>query len=343
MTDEFERTLREELAGAYPSPSDDDVAIALRRVRGRRRRVRRWWPSPLPALAAGVVIALIGGVVVGTFRSSQGDDCMYPQTGKKVAVALSLWLATACADQPSDAVAPAFAIPGRLDMARVQPGTWIYQISRITDQDFESPQGTKTVSLTLAEHGGVPVWQLETLHDMVYAMDTADTLYLSRDGLHLLERRWQWGRWQHGRSSALGGQLVRTFSNDRTAETSEAVEDLSSELTAITRDHLYLILQTLPFALGWEGSVLHRRFEPSVDIMVLADSVITVGAGTFDVWTVQATAKYQGSNWSRRYFYTWWISKDEGWLVKTDSYFSDGFRNEDDVMVMELTGVELGG
>ena len=343
MTDEFESTLREELAGAYPSPSDDDVAIALRRVRNRRRRVPRWWPSPLPALAAGVVIAVIGGVVVGTFISGQGDDCMYPQTGKRVAVALSLWLATACADQPSDAVAPAFAIPGRLDIARVQPGTWTYKISRITDQAFESPQGTKTVSLTEAEHGGVAVWQMETLHDMVYAPDDADTLYLSQDGLHLLERRWQRGRWGHGRSAVRGGQLVRTYSNDRSAESSEVVEDLSSELTAITRDHLFLILQTLPFAAGWQGSVLHRRFAPSFDIMVLADSVITVGAGTFDVWTVQATAKYQGSNWSRRYFYTWWISKDEGWLVKTDSYFFEGFRNEDDVMMIELTAVELGG
>lgn len=40
--------------------------------------------------------------------------------------------------------------------------------------------------------------------------------------------------------------------------------------------------------------------------------------------------------------FTWWVSKDKHWLIKTDSYGFRGYTRPDDVMEMVLVSAEVG-
>jgi hypothetical protein len=99
------------------------------------------------------------------------------------------------------------------------------------------------------------------------------------------------------------------------------------------RVDLTLLLQVLPLGRGWRGSVYSVRLagpDPSktgfapIDLRVVGSGRIEVPAGRFDCWKLELRDGQES-------VLTLWVSKDRGWLVKTEPRASD-WRTESDLV-----------
>lgn len=243
-----------------------------------------------------------------------------------VAIATSIGAAFGCADRGSSS-SNGIALPSR----PLALGTWVYTIERVTDGSFVSPYGTRTLEIQATDRsrdvrsivvedrlrvGGTP---LDTL--LVSTADLSPILYSARRSQRRRER----------------------FEFDRAAgEMGEPTvgPEPDDGIVIAGMVHLAAVIQTYALHNAW-----HKRFAAfgttftQYDVDVVREQTISVPAGTFVCWVVRVT-KRDRKGWGP-FYHTWWISKDTGWLIKSDSYDLWGNRDPDNRIEMQLSNARV--
>jgi hypothetical protein len=337
MTDSARDALRRALRGlAAPEPSPRLLERILQsRAAGVRvslpraaRRAARWIWGPLAAAAALVLVI-----------STRDGGRTPPDAGNPyadTAATLSFWPPDALAQDAGPPHAPRYA-PVRLEAGRARAGTWNYQNCTIFDEVPSECRGRFTIAVREAEWHGQPAWlvsqrQVMARHWSEAIIPPIDTAYVERATLRPIY-------------AALGGnhfRLVRSFTGDTVREALDigGAHPRSWRVAAQVpgapdaplalhwaRVDLTLLLQVLPLERGWRGSVYSVRlvgpdrgkapFVP-LDLRVVGSGRIDVPAGRFDCWKVNMREGKETES-----MVTLWVSKDRGWLVKTEQQGPD--------------------
>jgi len=334
--DALRRALRD-LAAPAPSPELLERILQSRATGVRvnlprsERRVAGWlWG----ALAAAAALAL----VISTRDSGRAP----PDTGSAYSdiAAMPFWPPDALAQDARPPRAPRYA-PVRIEARRAQAGTWVYQNCTVFDEVLTPCRGrptttVSTITVTNATWHGRPTWlvsQRQARERVGSPGDTMrtplDTAYFERETLRPIYAALGGDRFRLERSFTgdtvhealdIGGAHPRSW---RRAAQIPAAPDAPLVLQWAGVD-LTLLLQTLPLEGGWHGSVYTVRLvgaDPSrppfipLDLRVVGSGHIEVPAGRFDCWKVESR--------EARSMVTLWVSKDRGWLVKTNTRGTD--------------------
>jgi hypothetical protein len=338
MTDPARDALRRALRGlAAPEPPPRLLKRILEsRAAGIRvslphpgRRVARWiWG----ALAAAAALAL----VISTRDGGRGP----PDTGSPysdIAATLSFWPPDALAQDAGPPRAPRYE-PVRLEAGRARAGTWIYRTCTVFDVLPTACRGRSTITVSTitvsqATWHGRPTWLVSQRQASARVGSPTDTIRTPLDTAYFAPETLR------PIYAAMGGnafRLVRSFTGDTVREAldiggayprshrvaAQIPGAPDAPLVLLYRSDLTLLLQALPLKRGWRGSVYSIRlvgpdpgkapFVP-LDLRVVGSDRIEVPAGRFDCWKVDLHESKETES-----VLTLWVSKDRGWLVKTE-------------------------
>jgi hypothetical protein len=318
-----------------PEPPPDLVGRILRsraagvRValpRGQRRCAARW---VVGAIAAAAVVAVVTSTRDGG-RPPADTDNPY----QDVPAALSFWPPDAVAQEAGPPRPPRYEPVRGLRVARAHGGTWTYRTCTMFD-DVTKCRGRLTITVADAQWEGQSVWLVSQQEISVRdgspdIRSSLDTTYFELASVRPIY-------------AAMGGaqfRLVRRFTRDSVREALDigGAHPRSWRARASipgapdaplvlrwARVDLTLLLQVLPLDRGWRGSVYSVRLvgpDPSktgfapIDLRFVGSGRIEVPAGRFDCWKLELRDGQES-------VLTLWVSKDRGWLVKTEPRASD--------------------
>ena len=235
-----------------------------------------------------------------------------------------------------------------LDVTRVKDGIWTYAVEHTTDDVLTQPMGAIGIRVARATYLGRPVWMVNLAQQGRGESWnwTADSTRLDPATLRP-ERGVAYGnRWRR--------RLLQTFSSDSGREALDIgspVEKSWRSTVALpfpsnalfindwSTTRLAVLLPALPLARGWRGTIYQVAFITQggvrsiapLDLRVRGTDRVNVPAGRFDCWRVDVESWLWGT---RRE--TWWVSRDNGWLIKKQA------RGSDYVMTTRLATYEPG-
>lgn len=302
------------------------VRVRLPRTGGR---TARWlWGALAAAAALALVISTRDGGRAPPDAGSPYSD---------IAATLSFWPPDALAQDAGPPHAPRYE-PVRLKPGRAHAGTWIYRTCTVYDAGPTACRGRSTITISTvtvsqATWHGHPMW-LVSQRQARARVGSPDTVRTPLDSAYFAPATLR------PIYAALGGdhfRLVRSFTGDTVREALDiggahprswrvqAPIPGAPDAPLVLRwadVHLALLLQALPLKRGWRGSVYSfglvgrdsskAPFAP-LDLRVVGSGRIEVPAGRFDCWKIDM---HEGK--ATESVVTLWVSKDRGWLVKTD-------------------------
>ena len=290
------------------------------------------------AAAVAVVVAGVAWGSVSLFGPRSSAPASWPPRFDEV----TLLPPAAFGQEPRPrAAGPRYQLITVVDPTRVHAGQWTYEALSITDGVFTSPQGQRTITVADESYGSRPAWVTRESHG-----DFGDTVFVDRHSLRPM---------LHQRSSRGSFAFTQEFSGDSVFELlrvsrpeqkafqgSAALPGPGGSPLAVSWSAYSiaapLLLQAVPLERAWRGSLYSvnwvsraDRFPPitPVDLRVIGAQRITVPAGTFDCWKVEAR---QGES-------AWllWVSKDRQWVVKSQ------YRNAPDWVTERVLVSATGG
>jgi len=221
---------------------------------------------------------------------------------------------------------------GDLDVTRLKDGVWTYVVEKTTDDVLTERQGGISIRLVRGSYLGSPVWLVSSARQLRAGPwgDYADTTYLDPATLRP-ERAIAYGdkfrmRWRQSFAGDSGHEAI-----DRTGRMARIWR--GSVALPFSRDVLFIndwstmrlavLAAALPLARGWHGSLYQVQFiaisngkrptSAPIDLRVRGTDRVTVPAGDFDCWRVEVDSHL----WNEQRE-TFWISRDNGWLIKTE-------------------------
>ena len=226
------------------------------------------------------------------------------------------------------ATSPRYPLIAQIQPTRVRAGRWTYEGSTTGDGVFTTSQGPpRTIVIAAGNFEGRPIWVASSSPEML------DTVLVDRVTLRPL-------RYVRPMRHA---RLVQHFSHDsidellyvepspkareRTLRGAALLPDVSvgPMLVSWSPHSLEVLVQALPLNRDWRGSVysanwvtMATRFPTftALDLRVTGSERVTVPAGTFDCWRLEAR---EGDDKAML-----WVSRDHGWLVMRRHTSSDG-------------------
>jgi hypothetical protein len=300
---------------------------------------------PLPRLGRDYTRWLVGGFAAsaalalvlnagGHDRPSIGGGADY----QDIAAALSFWPRAAMAQHAGPARTPRYDLVDRVDASRVLAGTWTYDICATTDDVLTKCGSRLTIMVREAERAGQPVWQMvQHLAELRDWSSTKDTIYVPPDTTYVARKTLRPLYW-----SLTGDRIrvVRQFTPDslreavdiagahpRSWRASARLPGAADEALVVrwARFDVALLLQALPLARGWQGSVysvgLIGRAPgtspfPPLDLRVVGSERVDVPAGRFDCWRVEMRIGDETP-------VTLWASKERRLLIKMEEHWLD--------------------
>lgn len=278
----------------------------------------------LTAAAAAVVLVM----------STRGRDRRPVDTGREfqdITAGLSIWPPDAMAQEPGPPRRPRYEPVRNLELARAQGGTWTYRTCTVFDDVLTNCRGRLTITVTDARWEGRSAWLVSQEQKSVRDR-SADTLRTPPDSTYFAVSTL---RPMYATQGGVKFRLVRRFTRDtirealdmggahpRSWRSSAAIPgDRDAPLVLRwARVDLTLLLQVLPLDRWWRGSVYSvgivgpdpskTAFAP-VDLRVVGSGRAEVPAGGFECWKVELRESPES-------MLTLWVSKDHGWLVKTE-------------------------
>jgi hypothetical protein len=230
---------------------------------------------------------------------------------------------------------PRYPLIREIQPTRVHAGRWTYKGSTTADGVFTTTYGQpRTIVIVAGNFEGQASWVVSS------SMEMSDTVLVNRATLRPLRYV----------RPMLHSRLVQQYSHDsinellhlspppkereRTLRGSAVLPDLgvSPILVSWSPHSLEVLVQALPLGRAWRGSVysanwvtMAARFPTftTLDLRVTGTERVTVPAGTFDCWRLEAREADGRS--------VLWVSQDQGWLVMRRHTSSDGsgrFRTE---------------
>ncbi len=294
-----------------------------------RSNSRRWIAWTIwGAAAAAALVFLINTPPPGHEQTAASSELDYGG----IATALSFWPRAAMAQQPVLPRPPRYDLVRHLDAGRVvHAGTWTYDMCTTIDEELTKCRGRLTVELREAQREQRPAWlmiqRVAMLRDWSRRPDTIhvppETTYFTRETLRPIA-------W-----SIVGDRIrvERYFSFDSLHETLDITGPdprswrAGGRLPGAADGPLVLrwarydvepLLQALPLAPGWRGSVYSVGLIgpvprgspfPPLDMRVVGSDRIDVPAGRFDCWKIEMRM-------GEETVAMLWASKDRGWLIK---------------------------
>jgi hypothetical protein len=216
-------------------------------------------------------------------------------------------------------------------MARAHGGTWTYRTCTVFDDVPTNCRGRFTITVANAQWRGRPVW-LVSKQEKSARDRSPDTLRTPLDSTYFEPATL---RPIYAAQGGVKFRLVRRFTRDTVREALDiggahprswrasagipGAPDAPLVLRWVHVD-LTLLLQVLPLDRWWRGSVYSvglvgpdprkTGFAP-VDLRVVGIGRIEVPAGRFECWKLELREGPES-------MLTLWVSKDHGWLVKTE-------------------------
>lgn len=297
------------------------IRVVLPRVRGH------YTPWILAAFAAAAV-----AVLVINPRERKRPPAPAEIDYQDIAAALAFWPRAAMAQQAGPARTPRYDLVRHLDGSRAHAGTWTYKTCTTTDGVLTKCGSRLTIMVREAQRAEQPAWlmvqRLAVVRDW---SSTKDTIYRAPDTTFFARQTLRPLSW-----SITGDRIrvVRLFTRDSVQEavditgahprswrSSAGLPGAADEPLVVrwARVDVALLLQFLPLARGWRGSVysvgLLGRAPgaspfPPLDFRVVGSERIDTPAGRFDCWKVEMRIGDETAM-------TLWASKDRGWLIKT--------------------------
>jgi len=290
-----------------------------------RSTVSRRTALLVTAAAAAVVLVM----------STRGGDRgpVDPENGyQDIAAGLSFLPPDAMAQEAGPPRRPRYQPVKSLRVARAHGGTWTYQTCTVFDDVLTNCRGRLTITVADARWEGGPAWLVSHQQKSVRGR-APDTLRTPPDSTYFE------GSTLRPMYAAQGGvkfRFVRRFTGDTVREALDiggahprswrasagipAAQDAPLVLRWAGRADLTLLLQVLPLDRWWRGSVYSvgvvgpdpskTGFAP-VDLRVVGSGRIEVPAGRFECWKLEFRESPES-------MLTLWVSKDHGWLVKTE-------------------------
>jgi hypothetical protein len=212
----------------------------------------------------------------------------------------------------------------KFEARSITTGTWTYDITRITDRTFHSHQGQRLLSIAYDSASAVTI--IVAQDQMRFAASVTDSLFVNENDLSVMSR-----------SRTKGTRRQRSDFQNETLDSSYAdveMDDGYGDSLLVVGDlHLAYILQYADLRPRWRRvfRARHRTFD-NYRVEVDGTMTITVPAGSFDCWKLSMT---KTTRWGP-FVHTWWISKEHGWLIKTDTYDGWGIKQLDDFVEMAL-------
>ena len=325
--------IRRDLRGlAAPEPPPDLLEkIMASRGSGIRvvlpRERRDYTPWILGALAAAAAAALVINLR-GRGRPPAPAEIDY----QDIAAALSFVPRAALAQQTGPPRTPRYALVDGLDESRAHAGTWTYETCTTTDDVLTQCGSRLTIVVREAQRAEQPAWlMIQRLAFLSGWSSTKDTIYVPPDTTYFARQTFRPIYW------AMTGERIRAVRRFTPDSLREAVDitgphprswRASARLPGAAdaplvlrwaRFDIALLLQVLPLARGWQGSVysvgLIGRAPasspfPVLDFRVVGSDRVNVPAGRFDCWKVEMQMGDET-------VMTLWASKDRGWLIKS--------------------------
>jgi hypothetical protein len=315
-----------------PEPSQD---LLERILASRAAGVRVVLPEDRSATSrrAALLLTAAAAAVVLVMSTRGGDQRpVDPENGyQNNAAGLPFWPADAMAQEAGPPRRPRYEPVKSLRVARAQGGTWTYRTCTVFDDVLTNCRGRLTITVADARWEGHPAWLVSQQQKSVRDR-SPDTLRTPPDSTYFEASTL---RPIYAAQGGVKFRLVRRFTGDTVREaldmggahprswrSSAAIPgDRDAPLVLRwARLDLTLLLQTLPLDRGWRGSVYSvglvgpdpnkTGFAP-VDLRVVGSGRIEVPAGRFECWKLEFRESPES-------MLTLWVSKDRGWLVKTE-------------------------
>ena len=226
------------------------------------------------------------------------------------------------------AMSPRYPLIAQIQPTRVRTGRWTYEGSTTGDGVFTTSQGPpRTIVIAAGNFEGQPVWVASSSPEML------DTVLVDRVTLRPLRyvRSMRHARLvQHFSHDSIDELLYvepSLIARERTLRGAALLPDVGvgPMLVSWSPHSLEVLVQALPLNRDWRGSVysanwvtMATRFPTftALDLRVTGSERVTVPAGTFDCWRLEAR---EGDDKSML-----WVSRDHGWLVMRRHTSSDG-------------------
>ena len=317
-----------------PAPSPDLLkrilasrAAGVRVVLPRERATASRRAALLLLTAAAAVLILVISTRAGDRRPVYAEEA-----SQDIAAGVSLWPPDALAKEPGPPRRPRYEPVRNLQLARAHGGTWTYRTCTVFDDVPTNCRGRLTTTVTDTAWHGRPAWlvsqQQKSVRDRspdtlrtppdstYYEASTVRPIYAAQGGVKFRFVR-RFTRDTVHEALDIGGAAPRSW---RASAGIPGDRDAPLALRWAARVDLTLLLQVLPLDRGWRGSVYslgvvgpdpsRTGFAP-VDLRVVGSGRIDVPAGPFECWKLELRESPES-------MLTLWVSKDHGWLVKTE-------------------------
>ena len=315
-----------------PAPSRD---LLERILASRAAGVRVVLPEDRPATSrrAALLLTAAAAAVVLVMSTRGGNRRpVDPENGyQNNAAGLPFWPADAMAQEAGPPRRPRYEPVKSLRVARAQGGTWTYRTCTVFDDIVTNCRGRLTITVADARWEGHAAWLVSQQQKSVRDR-SPDTLRTPPDSTYFEASTL---RPIYAAQGGVKFRLVRRFTGDTVREaldiggtaprswrSSAAIPGAQDAPIVLrwARVDLTLLLQVLPLDRWWRGSVYSVGIvgpDPSktgfapVDLRVVGSGRIEVPAGRFECWKVELRESPES-------MLTLWVSKDHGWLVKTE-------------------------
>ena len=317
-----------------PEPSKD---LLERILASRAAGVRVVLPEDRSATSrrAALLLTAAAAAVVLVMSTRGGDQRpVDPENGYQNAAGLPFWPADAMAQEAGPPRRPRYEPVKNLRLARAQGGTWTYRTCTVFDEVLTNCRGRLTITISDATWDDRPAWLMSQQQTSVRygSLDSTDAIRTPLDTAYIDSATLR------PMYHAINGKqfhFVRRVTRDTVRETLDiggahprswrssagipGAQDAPLVLRWARVD-LTLLLQVLPLDRWWRGSVYSVGLvgpDPSktgfvpVDLRVVGSGGIEVPAGRFECWKLELRESPES-------MLILWVSKDRGWLVKTE-------------------------
>ena len=316
-----------------PEPSKD---LLGRILASRAAGVRVELPEDRSATSRRSALLLLTAAAAALVlvMSTRGGDRRPVDTENEfpdITAGLSFWPPDAMAQEPGPPRRPHYQPVRSLQFARAHGGTWTYRTCTVFDDVLTNCRGRLTITVADARWEGHAAWLVSQQQKSVRDR-SPDTLRTPPDSTYFEASTL---RPIYAAQGGVKFRLVRRFTGDTVREaldiggtaprswrSSAAIPGAQDAPIVLrwARVDLTLLLQVLPLDRSWRGSVYSVGIvgpDPSktgfapVDLRVVGSGRIEVPAGRFECWKVELRESPES-------MLTLWVSKDHGWLVKTE-------------------------
>ena len=316
-----------------PEPSKD---LLGRILASRAAGVRVVLPEDRSATSRRSALLLLTAAAAALVlvMSTRGGDRRPVDTENEfpdITAGLSFWPPDAMAQEPGPPRRPHYQPVRSLQFARAHGGTWTYRTCTVFDDVLTNCRGRLTITVADAQWEGHAAWLVSQQQKSVRDR-SPDTLRTPPDSTYFEASTL---RPIYAAQGGVKFRLVRRFTGDTVREaldiggtaprswrSSAAIPGAQDAPIVLrwARVDLTLLLQVLPLDRWWRGSVYSVGLvgpDPSktgfapVDLRVVGSGRIEVPAGRFECWKVELRESPES-------MLTLWVSKDHGWLVKTE-------------------------